>query len=348
MTCSSTSNPHRICDNFMLTDSCIFFLGASDRPPGYPFQSIAAPFGSALSPYHISAPAADVVPVHRSRSPLSSASLPPAPLHSRLLDTDVKPQKLELSKMPYLKQEIGTVQRRHDHVPESPSPHCQSCSPVLAKQDREDGSDVAKPQLTPLHVSSPPRQLCERLEDVGKERKEGGLIETEVSSYSRQASYPLPPLIEAEPHPEVTRAPEGHLSWPAADPQTQDSAPMPQEQSSTSACAEKQPDAANSLLSPSPRGTGSDSPVTSSKSTLAVPEDPMAGMLALLTASEMAWARPCRPAPTLTAQMEASPAAADCSSTGALEMVALEGMALLSQVAQREMEPLSQEQGQFG
>lgn len=346
---SNSIKSHETISHCMVTDSCIFFIGASDLPPGYPFQSITGPFGSALSPYHISAPAAataDVVPVPRTRSPLSSASLPSAHLHSRLLDTDVKPQKLELSKVPYLKQESG----RHDVVPESPGPLCRSCSPVLGQQDGEDGSDVAKPQLLPLRVSSPPQQQCERLEDVRKEEKEGGPIKMEAPSYSCTASYPRPPLAQAEPQAKVIRAPEGYLSWTAADPHTQESALVSHEQTSTSACADKQPDASIKLLPPGQRELGRESPVTLppvSNSPLAVPEDPMAGMFALLTASEMARARPRTPAPALPTQMASSPLTPDGSSTGALEMVALEGMALLSQVAQQEMQPLSQEQGEL-
>ncbi|TNN47649.1 Trinucleotide repeat-containing gene 18 protein [Liparis tanakae] len=68
----------------------------------------------------------------------------------------------------------------------------------------------------------------------------------------------------------------------------------------------------------------------------------MAGMLALLAASEMAQARPDT-LPTLTLIGHAS-IGAHGSSTGALEMVALEGMALLSQMAQREMEHIRLEQ----
>lgn len=329
-------------------------MDTSDLPPGYPFQSITAPFGSPLPPYHISAPAAataDVVPVHRSCSPLSPASLPLADLHSRLLDTDVKLQKQELSKMPYLKQETGTVLRRHDVVPKSPSPLCRSCSPMLAKQDREGGGDIAKPPLLPLHVSSPPSQQLGRLEDVRKEEKEGGSIKMELSSYSCEASYPLlPPLAQAEPKPEVIRGPEGYISWTAADSKAQECALTLQEQTSTSVYAEKRPDAAIGLLAPSQREISSKSPVSSPailNSMVPGPEDPMAGMFALLTASEMAQAQPCTPAPTLTTQMEKLSVLPDCSNTGALEMVALEGMALLSQVAQQEMEPLSQDQGEL-
>lgn len=271
-------------------------------------------------------------------------------MHSRLLETDVKLQKQELSKMPYLKQETGTVQHRHDVVSESPSPLFRSCSPMLAKQDREGVGDIAKPQRLPLHVSSPSSQQLERQEDVQKEEKEGGPIKMELSSYSCEASYPLPPpLTQAQPKPEVIRAPEGYLSWTAADSETQESALVSQEQTSTSACAEKRPDAAISLLAPSQRDRLSESSVSSPailNSMVPSPEDPMAGMFALLTASEMAKAQPCAPAPTLTTQMEKSSVLPDCSNTGALEMVALEGMALLSQVAQQEMEPLSQDEGE--
>lgn len=213
---------------------------------------------------------------------------------------------------------------------------------MLAKQDREGVGDNAKPQRLPLHVSSPSSQQLERQEDVQKEEKEGGPIKMEVSSYSCEASYPLPPpLTQAQPKPEVIRAPEGYLSWTTADSEPQESALVSQEQTSTSACAEKQPDAAISLLAPSQRDILSEPSVSSPatlNSTVPSPEDPMAGMFALLTASEMAKAHPCAPAPTLTTQMEKSPVLPDCRNTGALEMVALEGMALLSQVAQQEME----------
>lgn len=333
-----------------MTDSCVFFFDTSGLPPGFPFQSITAPFGSALPPYHASAPAAaaaDVVPVHPTRAPLSFASLPSA--LSRILDADVRPQKAELSKLPYLKQETGTGQRRHDVAPQSPSPLCRSRSPVLAKQDREDGGEVAKPPLPSLQVSSPPRRECERLEEVREEEKEGGPIKMEASSYPCKASYPLAPLTDAQPQAEVG-APEGYPPWTAAEPQTQESALVSREPTSTSARAEKQPDAAIHLLPARQGETGRDSPPASpptSHSASPLPEDPMAGMLALLTASEMARARPCSPAPTLPAQGDTCAGPPDCSSTGALEMVALEGMALLSQAAQQSTEPHGPDQGEL-
>uniref|UniRef100_H3CNG8 Trinucleotide repeat containing 18 n=1 Tax=Tetraodon nigroviridis TaxID=99883 RepID=H3CNG8_TETNG len=314
----------------------------SGLPPGFPFQSITAPFGSALPPYHASAPAAaaaDVVPVHPTRAPLSFASLPSA--LSRILDADVRPQKAECSKLPYLKQETGTGQRRHDVAPESPSPLCRSRSPVLAKQDREDGGEVAKPPLPSLQVSSPPRPECERLEEVGEEEKEGGPIKMEASSYPCKASYPLAPLTDAQPQAEVG-APEAiHRGLlPSHKPRNplwcHESQRLPQH-------AQKNSQMLPSISPPPGRERRGGTPPSLSphlRLSVALPRGPHGRhMLALLTASEMARARPCSPAPTLPAQGDTCAGPPDCSSTGALEMVALEGMALLSQAAQQSTEP---------
>lgn len=221
--------------------------------------------------------------------------------------------------------------RRHDALPEAPSPLCRRCSP---KRDREDSGEAARPEL---RLSSPPQQERERPEEVGKEEEESGPIKMEASSYPCKPSYPLPPHTEAQPQPEAVRAPEGYPPRTAAEPQSQGAALTSPEHTSTSARADKQPDHAVDLLAPRQGEIGRDSPPTSppiAKPTLPVPEDPMAGMLALLAASEMAPAHPCSPAPTPTV-------------SGALEMVALEGMALLSQVVQQDVEPLSPDRGEL-
>lgn len=227
---------------------------------------------------------------------------------------------------------------------------------MLAGQDRDgDGGTLKpKPQLLPLHVSSPPPQQEERLEEAMQEEKEGGQIKMEVASYSCQAvAYPLPPpLTEAEPNPEVIKDPEGCPSCTAADSDSQE---LPQiclsrEESASSVCQQKQSDTLNNLLLPSQKElseTPASAPPTSNLplSLIVGPEDPMAGMFALLTASELARARPSTPPiPILTPQMENPPAGPECS--GALEMVALEGMALLSQMAQEEMEHISMDEGE--
>lgn len=337
----------------------------TDLTPGYPYHSIPAPFGSSFPPYHIPASSGantEVVPPHRSctRSPASAAPLPSAHRHSRLLDADIKPQKLEPSKAgSFLKQEPGVEQPQHDMTPEPLGPLRRSCSPALSSQDREGDREAPKPQPQPqplpLRVPSPPPQQAERLEEVRKDKTEGGAIKMEVSSYSCQAVYSLPPpLTEAEPKPEVIKDPERYPSCITADSESQELAQMcaSLEQTTSTPCEEEQPEFPVTSLTPCPKESVTETPIypsPTSNSPLPLiigPEDPMAGMLALLTASEMAQARPSTPpAPTLTPQLDALPMGADCSGAGALEMVALEGMALLSQMAQLEMEQINQEQG---
>lgn len=338
---------------------CFTFM--TDLPPGYPYQSITAPFGSSFPPYHIPKPTAantEVVPPHRSRSPASAASLPSAHLHSRLLDTDIKPQKLEPSKTgSFLKQEPGVEQHQLDMTPEPLGPLRRSRSPVRANQDREGDRETLKPQPLPLHVSSPPLQQGER--EVREEEKEGGQIKMEVSSYSCQAAYPLPPpLTGAKPKAEVIKEPD-RTRYPlciATDSDSQKSAQMcgSLEQTTSVVCEPQQPDTPIKSHTPSQKESVTETPIypPASNSPLPLligPEDPMAGMLALLTASEMAQAGPrTPPAPTLIPQTEDPPVGSDCCSTGPLEMVALEGMALLSQMAQREIESINLEQGERG
>lgn len=181
----------------------------------------------------------------------------------------------------------------------------------------------------------------------------------EVSSYSCQAVYPLPPtLTEAEPKPKAVKDPERtrYSSCITVDSDSQESTQkcVPLEQASSAACEQEQLDTPLDSHTPSQKESVAETPVyppTAPESPLPVlisPEDPMAGMLALLTASEMATqARPSTPpAPILVPQTDNPPMGEDCSSTGPLEMVALEGMALLSQMAQREMEHISQGQGE--
>ena len=168
----------------------------------------------------------------------------------------------------------------------------------------------------------------------------------EVSSYSCQATYALPP--ESEPKPDVMKDPEHYPSCVAADSDNEEL------QHITSAvCEQEQPHTPINSHTPSQKESVTETPVyhpSASNSPLPLiigPEDPMAGMFALLAASEIAQARPTTPpAPTLLPQIEIHSLGVDCSGAGALEMVALEGMALLSQMAQREMEQISMEQGE--
>lgn len=175
----------------------------------------------------------------------------------------------------------------------------------------------------------------------------------EASSHCCQAAYHLPPpLTEAEPKPELIIDPEQYPSCTAPNSDGRESSRVcpSLEEITSAACEQEQPDTPINPHTPSLRETPV-YPLLTSNSPLPLvmgPEDPMAGMFALLAASEMALARPnTPPALTLVQQIENSPMGADCSSTGALEMVALEGMALLSQMAQREMEHIRLEQGEW-
>ncbi|KAL6103290.1 tnrc18 [Pungitius sinensis] len=337
-------------------DSAPFQGIYSDLPAGYPYQSITAPFSSPFPPFHIpplTAANTEIVPPHRSPAPL-----PSAPLHSRLLDADVKPQKLESSKTgSFLKQEPDVEQPRLDVTPQLVGPLRRSCSPVLPSQDREEGGEAPKPQSQPLPLlaPSPPRLQCERREEVREEEKDTGQIKMESSSHSCQAAYLLPPpLTEAEPKPEVIDGPEQYPSCIAADSERQElSQPRRPlgEIPSAPVCEHERPATPTRPHTPSNKESVKETPVyppPAAEPPLPLvigPEDPMAGLFALLAASEMAQARPnTPPILTLIPPIDSSPMGADCSSTGALEMVALEGMALLSQMAQREMEHIRLEQ----
>lgn len=229
-----------------------------------------------------------------------------------------------------------------DVTPEPLGPPCRSSSPALANRDIECDVDAVK--LLPICVSAPPQQQVERLKETKEEEKEG--IKMEVSSYSCEAAYALPSsLTDAKPKPGVIKDPEEYPSCNTEDVNTQIC--TSQEEATTTVCKPKQADTPITLLTPSQKEIESENPLCSPPSSNSplplVPEDPMAGMLALLTASEMAQTHPRTPS-GLTLTLQKNPSASpDSRSTGALEMVALEGMALLSQMAQQE---ISMDQGE--
>ncbi|KAK5856620.1 hypothetical protein PBY51_008203 [Eleginops maclovinus] len=313
----------------------------SELPPGYPYQSITAPFGSTFPPYHIPAPTGaitEVVSPHRSRSPSSAAPLPSAHLHPRLQDTDIKPQKQTGS---FLKQEPGVEQPPLDTRPEPLGAHHRSCNPV---PPREEARETQELQTLISRVASPPSLQSERRQEVREEDKDGGQIKMEVSSYSCQATYALPP--QSEPKPDVMNQPEHYPTCVAADSDSEEF-----QQITSTVCEQEQPHTLIHSHTPNQKESVPETPVyhlSTSKSPLPQiigPEDPMAGMFALLAASEIAQARPSTPpAPTIIPQIEIPSLGVDCSGSDALEMVALEGMALLSEMAQREMEQISMEQ----
>lgn len=328
----------------------------TDLPPGYPYQSITAPFGSPFPPYHIPTPTgenAEAVPPRRVCSPALAAPLPSAHLHSRLLDTDIMPQKLEQSKSAsFLKQEPDVEQGKLDITPEPLGPLQQSCSPAQVTQDNDDDREPPKPQPQPLplHVPSPPPQRARGLE-IREEEKEEGQIKIEVSAYSCLTAYSEPPtLTEAEPKSKVIKDPDqthyAECISTDSDRQELSQTCASLDQTTSASCEQEQPDSPVILDAPSPKESLVDPPLyplpapTSPLPLVISSEDPMAGMLALLTASEIVHPLSITPpAPTLIPQIES------CSTAGPMEMVALEGMALLSQMAQQELENSHKEQG---
>lgn len=329
---------------------------SADLPPGYPYQSITAPYASTFPPYHLP-PAGmntDRLLPHRSRSPPPGPPpplLPPPllpPLHHGLLEEDIKPRKAEPSEtLSVLKQEPDI-----DPAPR-PLPTLRlTCNPELPGED--------EPPLLSHRVLSPPpppplqqqQQEVERQEVQEEEKEERRAIKIEASS------YPVP-LLLSEAKPELVKDAEGYPACTSAAPLSSPESTAvcpPQEQ----ACDLKtRPDSpTDRLLIPGPLEVAAKAPerpprpssCTSSNSPppLAIgSEDPMAGLLALAVASEMVAVRAATPpTPTLLPQMEDPTVSSDCGTTGALEKVALEGMALLSQMAQQELENMRQERGE--
>lgn len=312
----------------------------TDLPPGYPYQSITAPFASAFPPYHIPPAGMNMnllAPHPSSRSPPLGPPPPLLPpLHRSHLEEDVKPRKAEPSEIPsVLKQEPDV-----DHAPRPLPPLRLSCNPELPGEDQ-------LPLLSHRVLSPPPppplqqQQEVERVEVEEVEKEERLVIKVEVSS------YPVP-LLHAEAKPELARDAEGYPACTSA-------APLSPSLESTAVCPPQEqacnlktrPDTPiDRLLTPSPLEVIEESPERPprpSSCTSSSSEDPMAGLLALAAASEMAGVRAATPPiPTLLPQVEDP----DCCTTGALEKVALEGMALLSQMAQQELENMRQERGE--
>lgn len=249
----------------------------------------------------------------------------------------------------FLKQEPGVEKHQLDLTPQPLGPLNRSCSPVRASQDRDGDVEALKPHPLPRHLPSPPPQQVERLCE-----KDGGQIKLEVSSYSCQEAY-SPGLPMAEPKAEVFKD-QGRARYPSSVSADAGSHESPQtygslERSNTAVCESQQPATPKSSHTPNQKESVSEAPVYPQDTSdspiplLVGSDDPMAGMLALLAASEIAQARN-QTVSTLLPQTEISGPGADCHRADPLEMVALEGMALLSQMAEREMENISMEQGE--
>ncbi|CAB1350380.1 unnamed protein product, partial [Coregonus sp. 'balchen'] len=330
-----------------------------DITPGYPYQSITAPFGAPFPPRPLTQPAG--LNTHPPVSTLPRATAP-----------DVKPRG------PELRPDQGTsLKRDPDQEPPqlgmSPAalgPLLQTSGPLTLSHVERDGEPSLKhthlththtqlhthPSLKHTHLTHthtqlhtphaslpsapqpcaplPPTHPQERQteeEEEEEEEEEAGAVKTEVSTYGCRAAYQLPPSVpeKVEIKPEVTKK----LS-PARYPSCTTTA------SSERLTFRPSPDTHPHTSSPPPL---SPSPPPPSPLNI-VPEDPMAGMIALLAASQMTQAAPPVLLPSLL-QTEAS-LGRDVASPGCLEAWAMEGMALLSHMASLEMDRIQLEQGE--
>ncbi|XP_052365425.1 uncharacterized protein LOC127924851 isoform X2 [Oncorhynchus keta] len=159
----------------------------------------------------------------------------------------------------------------------------------------------------------------------------------EVLTHGCRGAYRLPPSVpKVETKPEVTEK-SSAVHYPSC---TTASSERPAFRPSPDTHASSPPP-----LSPCPPSPSPPSPSPPSPSPLnIVPDDPMAGMMTLLAASQMPQAAP--PALPTLPQTEASSLGRDVASPGCLEVWALEGMTLLSDMASLEMDRIQLEQGE--
>lgn len=309
------------------------FASVTDLPSGYAYQSITVPFGS-FPPYHVPASAAENPEAHRSCSPAAPDPLASSHHDFRVLDAEIKPQRLEPPK-------AGSF-LKWGPCEEHPQPDLSRTTDRATEDDKVDRQAPKTP--SPL---IPPG---ENQREVGMEEKNDGEIKTETLSNACEAVKAPPSApAEDEPKPELIQEAElapYHQSI-SAESDSQEAPQMCVSSDQTAVCEQVPPDDTSDSYPPCLEESTHEPPVLGSPLPLLIrSEDPMGGMLALLTASELAQARPRTP-PTLTreGQVEEPTFASACSSAAALEMVALEGMALLSQMAQNETELVFHTQG---
>ncbi|XP_064815556.1 uncharacterized protein LOC135531437, partial [Oncorhynchus masou masou] len=226
----------------------------------------------------------------------------------------------------------STQPHKHTSLPTAPQP----CPPLPSTQPHKHTSLHSALQPGPplpstqphKHTSlptgpqpcPPPTQPQEQQSE--EEEEEAGAVKMEVLTYGCRGAYQLPPSVpKVETKPEVTEK-----SSPAHYP------------SCTTASSERP------AFRPGPEPQASSPPPLSPSPLNIVPDDPMAGMMTLLAASQMTQAVP--PALPTLPQTEASSLGRDVASPGCLEVWALEGMTLLSDMASLEMDRIQLEQGE--
>ncbi|KAJ3600596.1 hypothetical protein NHX12_031576 [Muraenolepis orangiensis] len=301
-----------------------------DLPPGYPYQSIPAPFTSQFPAYHHHHPppmgATSEPPSHHPhlRSPIHGFALPGADLRPRdQAEVDIKPRGLHPpSGRAPLKQEPHPEEPRLSGTPPVLGPPPPSCSPAASGQEPEDFKEgaLSRPPPPPIRDQSPSRPHGERQSRAESVEKEAGQIKMEVAAYPCQAPVLLPaPAFEAEPKAEVLEETE----------------PMPYTPCIAADLNEAKAELTQYWPTPPPCEPRLQDP----------PHPHLHTPDSLLTASEMPQASFDVPAVLALLPEDGEPSLdRRGSDVGPLEVLALEGMALLSHMAQLEMERISQEQ----
>ncbi|KAK2836594.1 hypothetical protein Q7C36_014463 [Tachysurus vachellii] len=312
-------------------------------PPGYPYQSITASFGSHY-PYLLQpATAADAeglapaVPLQAEGSKRSAgpASVKPShmcsPVLAEVLQASREPKGVEESVVPFKEEtdlenskevlgQDGITHSIHSAAPISSQDSCtlveaDACSGAAASplpmENKEEQGDM--PDL----FSSPQQELYQRARsdlDRIPAADISNLTEVVYNSSNYTDMQPIDCSIHSSDSPSVHTErliPELKSKEPFLDAPNLESTQVdiPHHCSSPP------------VLLPAPMAV----PIQS--------EDPMAGMLALLTASELPQSG------ALTTMAELPPAGmVQCQGISLLESTAVEGMALLSQMAELEMQ----------
>ncbi|MCI4392182.1 hypothetical protein PGIGA_G00143170 [Pangasianodon gigas] len=317
-------------------------------PPGYPYQSITASFGSHY-PYLLQpATAADAeglapaVPLQAegSKRLAGPASVKPShmcsPVVAEALQASREPKRVEESVVPFKEEpglenskevlgQDGITQSIHSATTISSQDSCTpveavACSGAAAsplpeenKEEQDDKADLFSSTQQELYQRSGSDLDRSPAAEVSK-----GSLKLPESAYTSSSNYTDMQPIDCSIRPSDS---------PSVNTERLISANKPKEPT---------------LDTPDLESTCSDIPLPCSTPPVLLPapvpvaiqsEDPMAGMLALLTASEL----PQSGALTTMAEMPPT-GMVQCPGISLLESTAAEGMALLSQMAELEMQ----------
>lgn len=348
--CHGEPGPSAPCISTLSLSDCFlpFVLFLAEIPPGYPYQSITTSFGSHY-PYLLQpATAADAeglapaVPLQAegSKRLASPASVKPShmcsPVVAEALQASRDPKRVEESVVPF--KEDPDLENRKEVLGQDGITHTVHSATPISSQD----------SCTPVEAAACSRAAASPLPEENKEEQDDKadlFPSTQHELYQRSGSD-----VDRSPTAEVSKSslilPESAYTSSSnyTDMQPIDCRIRPSDSPSAHterlipAPKPKEP----TLDTPDLELTHSDIPRQCSTPPVLLPapvpvaiqsEDPMAGMLALLTASELPQSG------ALTTMAEMPPAGmVQCLGISLLESTAAEGMALLSQMAELEMQ----------